>query len=63
MDKSLQILNIILFLSNLFIEELGKESARKNMTDAELLDDAGVQVQANQVMALANLAKYEAAPE
>jgi len=63
MNKTIELLNTILFLTALFAEEMAKERARTGLTDAELLDDAKLQVQANEVLALSLLTKYNTPPE
>jgi hypothetical protein len=56
-DKSLQILNAITFLSSLFVDEMARERQRSGLTDAQLLERAGVQSRANEVKILNSLAK------
>jgi hypothetical protein len=59
MNKTVQILNTIIFLSGLFVEELAKEREESGKTDEEILADTGMEIEANDVLAVANLAKYQ----
>lgn len=60
MDKVAKLLTVISTLSAIVIEELAKERARTNMTDEELLAQAGIQTHDNEAAIAAAISAAKA---